>query len=399
MDKKIAICIVVIVVVVAAVAVYAVSLDDDDDNKETRDPTQLVEKEDKSSLGGWYTWNPYVLKVPSAYIAYSPSVVTALTDMFEGVYGELPEADISADKIPAEYQTNFTSTVSGSYATGGVTFQNPYNLDTLKEETVSVTVTEKPGTIISYSATTNDTLYYSLCVKYGEVPYSGNTPKATAALWDMIYAGSNSATTKYEKSYGITCPDTVIRLGVETASLDVSLLMKTCYDACEKYGSCMVFMSDAIPPKLNADKLAALQEIVKNSKTTFVFFGSSSINETLACAESISTLADLKDESKTVIEDAQLKIYSVKKAVDEYKNAGGTQLTVYMEAGSGKAAPQTSIIGSLFDILYWKNISTSEKSWVVLGDVEVVKAQPDIIVFYNEVTDSRTIEEQMRVTK
>lgn len=400
MDKKIAVCIVLIVVVIAAVAIYAVSLDDDsNDNKETRDPTALVEKEDKSSLGGWYSWNPYVLKVRSAYIAYSPSAVTALEELYEGVYGEVPETSISASQIPSQYQTNFTSKISGSYSSGGLTIVNAYNIETGTAGDFSQTITSKPGTIISCSATTNDTIYYCLCQKYGEVPYSGNTPKAEVALWNMIYAGTDSATTKYENNFDITVPDSVVRLGGDSSKLDTSRLITACYDACQKYGSCMVFMSDAIPAYFTADKLADIQQIVKNTNTTFVFFGSSSINETLACTELISSLADLQNEGKSVIENAQVKIYSIKKAVDEYNEAGGKQLKVYMEAASGKAASTKTIIGSLFAILGWQNIFVSDTtSYAVLGDLEVVKAQPDIIVFYDEKSDKRTVQEQMRIT-
>ena len=360
----------------------------------------LKEKEDKSSLGGWYSWHPYLLEAKYAFITYTPSIATLLVDLYEGVYGDLPEATISASEIPEKYQTNYESRVSGSYATGGVSFYSGYDLMNSSDGDVLETLTSKPGTIISFSGSTNDTIYNLLCQKYGEVPYSGNSPKSEAALWDMIYAGSKSATENFEKRFGLTVPESVIRLGEDASKMDTSLLMSTCYDACQKYGSCVVFMSNSIPASLSADKQADLKEIATKSNTTFYFIKSKSINDTLGCTEITGAIVDMQDEAKAVIEKAQLDIYRVKKAVDDYKQNGGEDLTVYLEANSGKGAPRGSIAGSLFKILGWENIVDSDgSSFVQLSEETIIKEKPDIIIFYDKSLDSRTIEEKMRLNK
>ncbi|MBR2255625.1 MAG: ABC transporter substrate-binding protein [Candidatus Methanomethylophilaceae archaeon] len=365
----------------------------------TEPDISLVKKADQSSKGGWYSWNPYVLEAKYAFITYTPSISTLLVDLYEDVYTPLPEADVTADKIPAEFRTDFESRVSGSYATGNLTVKSGFDLVNQKSEMVDQVIKSKPGAVISFSGSTNDTIYNLLCQKYGEVPYSGNSPKAEADLWNLIYAGSKSATENFQIRFGLTVPDSVIRLGSDSA-IDTALLIKTCTEACAKYGSCVVFMSNSIPAGLSADKLNDLKTIAENTNTTFYFVASKSINDTLACTEVTGAIMDMQPEAKKVIEKAQLDIYRVKKGVAQYQSQGDKALSVYLEASSGKGAPRGSIAGSLFKILGWENIVDSDgSSFVLLGDEKVIEMRPDIIIFYDDSLDKRSEAEQMRLNQ
>lgn len=76
----------VAILVVAGIGIYVTTSGDDDTQK-----------------GGFYSWDPTVLEVNGAYSNSTPSLLTMLDDLYEGIYGDLPSTDgIDINSIPSE---------------------------------------------------------------------------------------------------------------------------------------------------------------------------------------------------------------------------------------------------------------------------------------------------------
>lgn len=380
-NSKIAVIGVAAIIIVAAAVAVVLTQNDNSDNQ------------GESERGGWYAWDPTVVEAKYAYISYTPSIVTQLCDFYEDVYEDLPSSDgISVSDIPDKYLMKYDSLITGE-SNEGITFTN---YDISNDAVKTTTTMGKPGAVVAYAGSVVDTIYQLCCQQTGEVPYSGDSDKAEGMLWDIVVAGSNSATVKFEQRFGLDVPDTVTRLGEDASKMDVSLLSATCESLCNQYGSVAVVMSQSSLSSLSADMLNALRQIEENTNTTFVLLVSGSISETLSIVDLLGGILGMETEADALISQSQIDIYNVRQSVDKYLSEGGERYTVYAETSSSKAMGSTTIIQTLFDLLAWDNIAT-ESGYYVLGDEVVVDLKPDIICFYDPSQDDRTDDEKMRV--
>lgn len=364
------------ILIVAGIGVYVATSGDDETQKR-----------------GFYSWNPTVLEVNGAYSNSTPSLLTMLDDLYEGVYGKLPSTDsIDINSIPSEdlwpyenYVTvNDDGTLSVRTYNSSSTGKTAPNTSTLIEGTA-----EK---VVCYTAAYVDTIYSILQSYYEED--AGNSPKADARLWEIVVGVSSDCKTALESDFNIKVPSSVLifDLGENLVTYSEQLA-----DGCSENENVVIFMTEYNIRSTNVKITEETVKSIENStdgKVKFVFILSNSLSMVLSNTEMIGSVLGIEHTGE-FISNALIDIYAIK---SEIKNmALQEKYTVYVETASGKAAGSGNLITNLLtEILGMDNIADNLTLMESkLSDEQIINSQPDVIIFYSN--DSRSMDEKMRV--
>ncbi len=366
----------VAILIVAGIGVYAATSGDNDTQK-----------------GGFYSWDPTVLEVNGAYSNSTPSLLTMLDDLYEGIYGKLPSTDnININSIPSEdlwpYEKYVTINDDESLSV------RTYNSSSTGK-TVPNAVTSIEGTaekVVCYTAAYVDTIYNILC-SYCEED-RGNSPKADARLWEIVVGVSSDCKSALESDFNIKVPGSVLifDLGEKLVTYSEQLAGE-----CAEDENIVIFMTEynirSTNAKITEDTVKSIENNT-NGKVKVVFLLSNSLSMVLSNTEMIGSVLGI-EHTEEFISDALVDIYAIK---SEIKNmALQEKHTVYVETASGKAAGSGNLITNLLtEILGLDNIA--DKLTLMeskLSDEQIINSQPDVIIFYSN--DSRTMDEKMRV--
>ena len=366
----------VAILIVAGLGVYAATSGGDDTQK-----------------GGFYSWDPTVLEVNGAYSNSTPSLLTLLDDLYEGIYGKLPSTDnININSIPSEdlwpYEKYVTINDDGTLSV------RTYNSSSTGK-TAPNAVTSIEGTaekVVCYTAAYVDTIYNILCSYYEED--RGNSPKADARLWEIVAGVSSDCKSALESDFNIKVPGSVLifDLGEKLVTYSEQLAGE-----CAEDENIVIFMTEynirSTNAKITEDTVNAIEKNT-NGKVKFVFLLSNSLSMVLSNTEMIGSILGI-EYTEEFISNALIDIYAIK---SEIKNmALQEKYTVYVETASGKAAGSGNLITNLLtEILGLDNIADNLTLMESkLSDEQIINSQPDVIIFYSN--DSRTIDEKMRV--
>ncbi len=364
------------ILIVAGIGVYAATSVGDDTQK-----------------GGFYSWDPTVLEVNGAYSNSTPSLLTLLDDLYEGIYGKLPSTDnIDINSIPSEdlwpYEKYVTMNDDGTLSV------RTYNSSSTGK-TAPNAVTSIEGTaekVVCYTAAYVDTIYNILCSYYEED--RGNSPKADARLWEIVVGVSSDCKSALESDFNIKVPGSVLifDLGEKLVTYSEQLAGE-----CAEDENIVIFMTEynirSTNAKITGDTVNAIEKNT-NGKVKFVFLLSNSLSMVLSNTEMIGSILGI-EYTEEFISDALIDIYAIK---SEIKNmALQEKYTVYVETASGKAAGSGNLITNLLtEILGLDNIADNLTLMESkLSDEQIINSQPDVIIFYSN--DSRTMDEKMRV--
>ncbi|WP_400153739.1 hypothetical protein [Candidatus Methanomassiliicoccus intestinalis] len=366
----------VAILVVAGIGIYVTTSGDDDTQK-----------------GGFYSWDPTVLEVNGAYSNSTPSLLTMLDDLYEGIYGDLPSTDgIDINSIPSEdlwlYEKYVTVNDDGTLSVR--TYNSSSTGKTAPNAVTSIESTAEK--VVCYTAAYVDTIYNILLSYYEED--MGNSPKADARLWEIVVGVSSDCKSALESDFNIKVPSSVLifDLGEKLVTYSEQLA-----NECAEDENIVIFMTEYNIRSTNAKITEETVNSIENNtngKVKFVFLLSNSLSMVLSNTEMIGSILGI-DYTEEFISDALVDIYAIK---SEIKNmALQEKYTVYVETASGKAAGSGNLITNLLtEILDMDNIADSLTLMESkLSDEQIINSQPDVIIFYSN--DSRTMDEKMRV--
>lgn len=366
----------VAILIVAGIGVYAATSGGDDTQK-----------------GGFYSWDPTVLEVNGAYSNSTPSLLTLLDDLYEGIYGKLPSTDnINLNSIPSEdlWQYEKYVTINDD---GTLSVRTYNSSSTGKTAPNAVTSIEGPAEkVVCYTAAYVDTIYNILCSYYEED--RGSSPKADARLWEIVAGVSSDCKSALESDFNIKVPGSVLifDLGEKLVTYSEQLAGE-----CAEDENIVIFMTEynirSTNAKITEDTVNAIEKNT-NGKVKFVFLLSNSLSMVLSNTEMIGSTLGI-EYTEEFISNALIDIYTIK---SEIKNmALQEKYTVYVETASGKAAGSGNLITNLLtEILGLDNIADNLTLMESkLSDEQIINSQPDVIIFYSN--DSRTMDEKMRV--
>ncbi|WP_400205767.1 hypothetical protein, partial [Candidatus Methanomassiliicoccus intestinalis] len=343
--------------------------------------------------GGFYSWDPTVLEVNGAYSNSTPSLLTMLDDLYEGIYGDLPSTDgIDINSIPSEdlwlYEKYVTVNDDGTLSVR--TYNSSSTGKTAPNAVTSIESTAEK--VVCYTAAYVDTIYNILLSYYEED--MGNSPKADARLWEIVVGVSSDCKSALESDFNIKVPSSVLifDLGEKLVTYSEQLA-----NECAEDENIVIFMTEYNIRSTNAKITEETVNSIENNtngKVKFVFLLSNSLSMVLSNTEMIGSILGI-DYTEEFISDALVDIYAIK---SEIKNmALQEKYTVYVETASGKAAGSGNLITNLLtEILDMDNIADSLTLMESkLSDEQIINSQPDVIIFYSN--DSRTMDEKMRV--
>ncbi len=336
---------------------------------------------------GFYKWNPVVVEVDGNYSNCTPAFMDIAEGVFAGVYGEVPGySGITRESIPSEYLYPYNSYVTeNSDGTLTVkTFDNT-SLGT-SEAFADKKVKFVPTKILCYTDAYVDTIYMIICDYYGETAHSGNTPKATAKLWELVTAMPSSVASGLQTKYGLTAPESVEIIGGSQEDL---------LNYCGKISGedkLIVFMSEYNIRATNKSSWWGTNTSIesKADNIQFIYLLSNSPAMVLSTMEMIGKVIGF-DNTDAMMTSVLAKIYVMQKAIDE----SGGKKTFYVEMANGNAVGSNTLMGGIFaSVLKMDNVFDGSLMGNKMSDENIVLSQPQVIGFYK--ADTRSMDEKMR---
>ena len=377
MNMKIVAIAAVAVVVIAAAAGAIVLTNNDDDNEK----------------GGLYSLDATVLNVDMGGMSSTPKMVETVKYMYSEVYGDLYDGanslTINDAKNDAEFWNKYCSytplvTVNGD---GSMTYKTVTNSNTkiLHDLTIPNTANKLIATGTAYP--TN--IYYALCEKYNEEPYS----KEALANSDLVsefqsinYGGlvlnsiknSSEELAKYYGSDYVESCSSLKSYDLENVGNDVKNAVGT--------GNTVILMgSGTIAKDMNAE----IYNKVTVNKGYMALNTATSIPSTLAGIELVCTLFGYGEEASKIIEKMEIELYQIYWSI-QHKSEDHK---AYFEGSNGKASKSSGSGAELCEFLGF-DISLFTGSEV---DTETLLSEkPDVLIYYTN--DDRSDDEKMRVS-
>ena len=172
--KQIAVIAVVIVIIVAAAAVA------------------LMPRDGGEKKGGLYTLDADVVEVTMGGITASPKIVDSIESLYSDIYGDLVDDTLTIEDAMADtafwdkyctYEPMITDNGDGTFTVVSTDGKNPVEIE--------LGVMDK---MISTSTIYLTTIYYLVCMKYGETPYSEEAlaNEALVAEYQRVVAGGTT---------------------------------------------------------------------------------------------------------------------------------------------------------------------------------------------------------------
>ena len=370
--KQIATIAAVIVIIVAAAAVAVLSQNNGGEKK-----------------GGLYTLDADVVEVTMGGITASPKIVDSIESLYSDIYGELTDDTLTIEDAMADtafwekyctYEPMITDNGDGTYTVVSTDGKNPVEIE--------LGVMDK---MISTSTIYLTTIYYLVCMKYGETPYSDEAlaneelvaeyQRVVAGGTTLNYIGTNTELRDYFDA------DRYIDGGANTLSnYETETLAQNIKDASADGSKTVLIASGGM--RASSVDLPFIDRTVRAAGgQAGIFLSVTDIPQAFASIELLGYLFGYGEYVEPMIQDLQERLYKV------YYSLQNTDEThkIYWETYDGTSVRLSGMSGEIVDFFGW------DDSLVTGGEVDterILMEKPDILIFYTN--DQRSDDEKMR---
>lgn len=370
--KQIATIAAVIVIIVAAAAVAVISQNNGGEKK-----------------GGLYTLDADVVEVTMGGITASPKIVDSIESLYSDIYGELTDDTLTIEDAMADtafwekyctYEPMITDNGDGTYTVVSTDGKNPVEIE--------LGVMDK---MISTSTIYLTTIYYLVCMKYGETPYSDEAlaneelvaeyQRVVAGGTTLDYIGTNTELRDYFDA------DRYIDGGANTLSnYETETLAQNIKDASADGSKTVLIASGGM--RASSVDLPFIDRTVRAAGgQAGIFLSVTDIPQAFASIELLGYLFGYGEYVEPMIQDLQERLYKV------YYSLQNTDEThkIYWETYDGTSVRLSGMSGEIVDFFGW------DDSLVTGGEVDterILMEKPDILIFYTN--DQRSDDEKMR---
>ena len=370
--KQIATIAAVIVIIVAAAAVAVISQNNGGEKK-----------------GGLYTLDADVVEVTMGGITASPKIVDSIESLYSDIYGELTDDTLTIEDAMADtafwekyctYEPMITDNGDGTYTVVSTDGKNPVEIE--------LGVMDK---MISTSTIYLTTIYYLVCMKYGETPYSDEAlaneelvaeyQRVVAGGTTLDYIGTNTELRDYFDA------DRYIDGGANTLSnYETETLAQNIKDASADGSKTVLIASGGM--RASSVDLPFIDRTVRAAGgQAGIFLSVTDIPQAFASIELLGYLFGYGEYVEPMIQDLQERLYKV------YYSLQNTEEThkIYWETYDGTSVRLSGMSGEIVDFFGW------DDSLVTGGEVDtetILMEKPDILIFYTN--DQRSDDEKMR---
>ena len=370
--KQIATIAAVIVIIVAAAAVAVLSQNNGGEKK-----------------GGLYTLDADVVEVTMGGITASPKIVDSIESLYSDIYGELTDDALTIEDAMADtafwekyctYEPMITDNGDGTYTVVSTDGKNPVEIE--------LGVMDK---MISTSTIYLTTIYYLVCMKYGETPYSDEAlaneelvaeyQRVVAGGTTLDYIGTNTELRDYFDA------DRYIDGGANTLSnYETETLAQNIKDASADGSKTVLIASGGM--RASSVDLPFIDRTVRAAGgQAGIFLSVTDIPQAFASIELLGYLFGYGEYVEPMIQDLQERLYKV------YYSLQNTDEThkIYWETYDGTSVRLSGMSGEIVDFFGW------DDSLVTGGEVDterILMEKPDILIFYTN--DQRSDGEKMR---
>jgi len=301
-------------------------------------------------------WTPIVGDVEYSKISATPRIIDAIEEMYETVYGELPET-VSA---PEDKMLEFTSLVQT--ITGGIEIKSPR--------------TGSPDSTVSF---TNDEISSMKVISYGLGFTDSYAEMLGGDVWGTVVAAGNTTWTNYPGN-GMDGGTLGSEYGLSAEAL-LGFLREA--DGSNTY--CLLVWGYIT----NYDVIAAAISDYSNVKILCVdYYAINSLNYLLSVIDALGQLIGISTEDNTLISEFQDRLYTMTSSIPS-----DPEIKVYMELTNGNSPGRGTLTQLCFDVLNLENINETSGT-NKLSDEIVVSSKPDVIFF--DVKDTRTDDQKLR---
>ena len=370
--KQIATIAAVIVIIVAAAAVAVLSQSNGGEKK-----------------GGLYTLDADVVEVTMGGITASPKIVDSIESLYSDIYGELTDDALTIEDAMADtafwekyctYEPMITDNGDGTYTVVSTDGKNPVEIE--------LGVMDK---MISTSTIYLTTIYYLVCMKYGETPYSDEAlaNEELVAEYQRVVAGGTTLdyieTNTELRDYFDA--NRYIDGGANTLSnYETETLAQNIKDASADGSKTVLIASGGM--RASSVDLPFIDRTVRAAGgQAGIFLSVTDIPQAFASIELLGYLFGYGEYVEPMIQDLQERLYKV------YYSLQNTDEThkIYWETYDGTSVRLSGMSGEIVDFFGW------DDSLVTGGEVDterILMEKPDILIFYTN--DQRSDDEKMR---
>ena len=370
--KQIATIAAVIVIIVAAAAVAVLSQSNGGEKK-----------------GGLYTLDADVVEVTMGGITASPKIVDSIESLYSDIYGELTDDALTIEDAMADtafwekyctYEPMITDNDDGTYTVVSTDGKNPVEIE--------LGVMDK---MISTSTIYLTTIYYLVCMKYGETPYSDEAlaNEELVAEYQRVVAGGTTLdyieTNTELRDYFDA--NRYIDGGANTLSnYETETLAQNIKDASADGSKTVLIASGGM--RASSVDLPFIDRTVRAAGgQAGIFLSVTDIPQAFASIELLGYLFGYGEYVEPMIQDLQERLYKV------YYSLQNTDEThkIYWETYDGTSVRLSGMSGEIVDFFGW------DDSLVTGGEVDterILMEKPDILIFYTN--DQRSDDEKMR---
>ena len=279
-----------------------------------------------------------------------------------------------------------TQTHGNSSADDAPTFSIKQTYDGTNYETLNL---KKCDRLVGTSTIYMTSIYYLLCEKYHETPYSDGALHNTALVNEFQFVVAGGTPLDYIKDNTELYPyfDSSKYYDGGSASLknyDSEKMMQNVADAVGEEHYRVLFMGSYVTSASMAADYPTVRANVKSAGAVeAVFPETTDFLSSFAGIELVAYLFGYEEYVADLISHLQTDLYNVyktAKASDKY----GT-LKCYWEGNSGKSVKMSGMSSSIIDFLGWNSIYSKS---VAQDTEDIISKEPDVIIFYTN--DTRT---------
>ena len=232
-------------------------------------------------------------------------------------------------------------------------------------------------------------IYYLLCEKYKEVPYSAAALQNKDLVEEFQFVVAGGTQLSYIKDNTELYPyfDSSKYLDGGTASLksyDSEKMMQNVADAVGKENYRVLFMGSYVTSaSMAADYVAVRANVKSAGAVEAIFPETTDFLSSFAGIELVAYLFGYEKYVDGLISHLQTDLYNVYKTVKASEKCG--HLKCYWEGNSGKSVKMSGMSKSIIDFLGWNSIYAKS---VQQNTEDIISKEPDVIIFYSNDTRS-----------
>lgn len=369
--KLVIVCAVVAIIVVAAATVA------------------VMNSGSEKKAGGLYGLDAQVISVELGGITATPKMVSSIESLYEQVYGSYDKAGYTIEDVKndSEFWKEYCDYSPVVKVNGDGSFTLKISTAGITRE---VTLDTAADTILSTGTMYMTTIYYFLCLKYGEEPYSNEAlenadlknefQKVVAGGISLAYVENNTELIEYfdPSTYLDSGQNTIANYEIETIGQNVKDLVKD-----ERKVILLAAGRTVDDTAYNSIR----NTLKANGGMEPLFISLSDIKGAFANIECIGHILGYGEYVDELIEDLQVRLYEVYRALQAQNDTH----KVYWENAYSKAVSASGMSASIMGFFGWDtSLMTGSET-----DLEkLYQEQPDIIIFYSN--DTRSMDEKMR---